>query len=118
MNTEIKYYPTVCVDFDGVLNQYTGWKGEDNLGELAEQASWFLFQLQHAGYHVVVFTTRPEEKVWKWLADLEIDGLVDDVTNVKPPAKVYVDDRAVCHRGDFLETFEAVHGFKAHWEQR
>jgi len=110
------YKPRICVDFDGVLNDYSGWKGETELGELAPGASDFLFRLMQAGYEVVIFTTRNPALVWLWLAEREIDGLVDDVTGSKPPAKVYVDDRAICHRGDFNLTFSVLDGFKAHWE--
>lgn len=110
------FKPRVCVDFDGVLNDYTGWTGEDDLAGVAPGAPSFLFQLMQAGYEIVILTTGPQERVWEWLRLHEIDGLVDDVTSVKPPAFAYVDDRAICYRGDFAQTLAALDGFKAHWE--
>lgn len=110
-----EYVPTVCVDFNGVLDTYTGWRG----GEMyppREGVGDFLFRLMQAGYRVVILTTMDEERVWLWLRTYEIDGMVDEVTNEKPPAVAYVDDRAVCFRGDFEATLAEVQSFKAHWE--
>ena len=110
-------YKRICIDFDGVLNDYTGWKGEDDLGALATGAAAFLRQI-HGPYEVVIFTTRPEQKVWGWLEEHNPDQAVDIVTSTKPPAFAYIDDRAICHRGDFLETLAELNGFKAHWEEK
>ena len=42
--------------------------------------------------------------------------LVRDVTDRKPAAHVFVDDRAVCFRGDFAATLNEIDRFAAHWE--
>jgi hypothetical protein len=31
---------------------------------------------------------------------------------------VFVDDRAVCFRGDYAAALQQIAGFKAHWERR
>lgn len=111
----MEHKPRVCVDFDGVLNDYTGWKGEDDLGLPAIGAAAFLRRL-HGPYEVVIFTTRPEQKVWDWLDKHNLFLDVDAVTSTKPPAFAYVDDRAICHRGDFGETLAILNDFKTHWE--
>lgn len=108
---------TVCVDFDGVLNTYDGWQGEEALFEPRPGASDFLFALFQQGCRVVVFTTRPADRVWQWLRYYEIDGLVDDITDHKPPATAYIDDRAIRFDGDFAATLAEFSGFKAHWER-
>lgn len=41
-----------------------------------------------------------------------------DVTNVKPPALCYVDDRGVSFKGDFKDTLLAIADFKAYWEEK
>jgi len=38
------------------------------------------------------------------------------VTDRKPAAHVFVDDRAVCFRGDFDATLRDIDTFSAHWE--
>jgi hypothetical protein len=51
-----------------------------------------------------------------WLRAHGLDSLVDDVTARKPAAYVFVDDRAVCFRGDFDQTLRDIDRFVAHWE--
>jgi len=62
-----------------------------------------------------VFTTRYADDVWKWLR-YGLDGFVSEVTDRKPAAHVFVDDRAVCFRGDFEDTLRQIDAFSAHWE--
>lgn len=38
------------------------------------------------------------------------------VTNIKEPAMVYIDDRALCFRGEFKETLDALLAFKPFWK--
>jgi len=49
--------PTICLDLDGVLARYDGWKGLDFLGDPLPGAVEFTRQLSALG-DVVVFTTR------------------------------------------------------------
>jgi hypothetical protein len=55
--------------------------------------------------------------VWKWLGDHGLDRLVDAVTDRKEPAFVYIDDRAICFRGDYEETLKQVDTFRTYWDQ-
>lgn len=109
--------PVVCVDLDGVLNLFDEWKGSDHFHPPRPGAAKFLQRLQDAGYRVVVFTVRYAPWVEKWLDDQGLSRYVDEVTDRKPPAHVYVDDRAVCFHGDFNEAFDRVVNFRTHWEQ-
>jgi hypothetical protein len=106
----------VCVDFNGVLDAYEGWRGERHFDAPREGAREFLEELVRSGYSVVVFTTRYAPDVWAWLRVYDLAHLVVDVTDRKLPAHVFVDDRAVCFRGDFSATLDAIHQFAAHWE--
>ena len=108
--------PKVCVDFDGVLNTYDGWQGEDKLFNPRVGAREFLQALSFYPYSVVIFTTRDEEKIWKWLEVHGLDEYVDGVTNIKEGALAYIDDRAICFDGDYDKTFRELNDFKAHWE--
>ena len=65
-------------------------------------------------YEVVILTARDTEKVKEWLKENNI--VVDEVTNVKPPAVCYVDDRAVRFDGDFNRTLHDVRHFYTFWE--
>lgn len=104
--------PVVCIDFDGVLNNYEFYD-PDNLFEVRPRAKEFIEKLSVL-YKVVILTARDTGKVTEWLKENEIT--VDEVTNVKPPALCYVDDRAVRFDGDFNRTFHDVRTFYTFWE--
>jgi hypothetical protein len=110
--------PIACVDFNGVLDAYTGWKGAEHFDPPRPGAREFLEGLGGRGYRVVIFTTRYEDDVWSWLKAYALDQLVSAVTDRKPAAHVFVDDRAVCFRGDFEATLREIDTFAAHWEPR
>ena len=103
----------VCVDLNGVLDAYQGWRGPKHFDGPRAGAREFLEALVNRGYGVIVFTTRYAPDVWQWLRDYGLDDLVSDVTDRKPPA--HVDDRAVCFRGDFASTLREIETFAAHW---
>ena len=105
----------VCVDFNGVLDTYQGWRGPAHFDGPRPGAREFLEGLATRGYAVVVFTTRYAPDVWQWLLSHDLDSLVTDVTDRKPAAHVFVDDRAVCFRGDFASTLKEIEEFAAHW---
>ena len=47
----------IAIDVDGVLAEYSGWKGFDHIGDPLPGAQEFLIQLRKK-YRVVIFTTR------------------------------------------------------------
>src|SRR5690606_37793899 len=106
---------TVCIDLNGVLDQYTGWKGEGHMDPPRPGAERFLAELVE-DYRVVILPTQPAERVWEWLREYGLDQYGSDVTNRKPPAVVYVDDRAVTFRGNFEETLREIRRFRPHWK--
>ena len=100
---------TVCVDLDGVLAQYDGWKGVERIGDPIPGAVQFTKRLQEIA-RVVIFTTRTNadpkisgrnesvemltQRVRRWL---DAHGFAYDEIYVgqgKPLAAAYVDDRA------------------------
>lgn len=110
--------PLVCVDLNGVLDTYTGWKDAEHFDPPRAGAREFLAQLTTSGFRVVIFTTRHPTRVRRWLREHGLDEFVHAVTDRKPPAHVFVDDRAVCFQGDFEETLKKVLAFRAHWEEQ
>ncbi len=109
--------PIVCVDLNGVLDAYTGWKSPEHWDLPVPGAGEFLRSLNERGFRVVVFTTRWQDGARSWLEEHGLLQWVSEVTDRKPAAHVFVDDRAVCFRGDFAETLRQVIGFRAHWEE-
>ncbi len=98
---------TVCVDLDGVLAHYDGWKGVDHIGDPIKGALEFLVELRKE-YIVSIFTTRCNpnankgytveelaDKVKAWLDENEMP--YDDVYTEqgKPLCEAFIDDRAI-----------------------
>jgi hypothetical protein len=109
--------PIVCVDLNGVLDSYGGWKGPSHWDAPRAGAETFLRSLSEHGFCVIVFTTRWADDAKAWLARHGLARYVSDVTGHKPPAHVFIDDRAICFRGDFEATLAEVLSFTAHWER-
>ena len=108
---------TVVFDFDGVIHSYTsGWKGETIIPDkpvfgIKEAIS----EIRKAGYEVVVVSTRYAtnegiKAVNKYL--LENGIVVDRVCKEKPPAIVYIDDRAICFDGNANGLLGKIDSFK------
>jgi len=106
----------VCVDFDGVLAEYDGWKGPDHLGLPREGVEEFLREVSDLGMKVIILTTRHPDAVSKWLYDHDLYLLVDRVTRQKPPALAYIDDRAICFKGDFGAVLWKLLRFTPYWK--
>lgn len=116
-NERSKFWPVVCVDFNGVCDQYGGWNGKVEDYPPAKDLGFFLRALRIVFNTIIIFTaTIPVSTVEEWFIENGFDHMIDAVTNFKVPAKVYIDDRAVTFKGNFKETLEEVIRFKAHWE--
>lgn len=106
----------ILVDLDGVLNVYTGNFDENYIPLMKNGAAEFLAALSEK-YVVKVFTTRNRLLASKWLMENGLDKYVADVTNVKEPAVLHIDDRALTFEGDFDDTLRKIKSFKV-WYKR
>ena len=106
---------TIALDFDGVLNNYTGWKGEKCLYTPLPGLEDFLSTLNEE-YDVVIFTCRDIRKVYTWLEKYDLRKYVKVVTETKPKAMIYIDDRALKFEGNYIETLNKINKFKTWWE--
>ena len=104
---------TVCVDFDGVLADYHGWKNEKTLDPPYPGALEFCNKVVAAGYALVVHTTRSSPRIYDWLAAYGFPPCT--VAERKPKALVYIDDRAFRFTGDWTDAWQAI-TLKTHWE--
>ena len=97
---------TVVFDFDGVIHSYTsGWKGIDIIpDEPVEGIENALKEIHEAGYEVAIVSTRCSSNLGAdaikcWLNKYNLFKYIDIICKEKPPAIVYIDDRAICFDG-------------------
>ena len=101
---------TIAFDFDGVIHRYSkGWEDGKIYDTPVNGIKKYIDELRSQGIKVVIFTTRAvgikgTGNIKKWLRQYDIS--VDEITNKKPIAKIYVDDRAINFNGNVkkLET--------------
>lgn len=107
---------TVCLDFDGVLHSYrSGWRGSEMIPDPPIHGTREAVARLREQYRVVIYSARcrtPEGRraVELWLSKHEIQ--VDEVCEYKPPALVYVDDRAIAFRGNWEQTIDDIRQFR------
>lgn len=113
---------TVVFDFDGVIHSYkSGWKGVDVIPDppvLGIKEA--IHDIRNAGYEVVVVSTRTSTNrgylaVSTWLQQHNI--VVDKICSEKPPAIVYIDDRAICFDGHPETLLDSISKFEP-WYKR
>ncbi len=120
---EVPRQQTIAVDFDGVLAEYDGWKGEEHLGSPRNDVVSALRVLRQEGWKIVVHTTRSELHIREYL--LKHDIPYDEINRnssysnggSKPVATVYWDDRALRYSGDAFNDLNAIRTFRT-WNNR
>ena len=103
---------TIALDFDGVLHKYNGYQNGLVQGPIVG-AKDAVETLLAAGNTVVVFTTRPPSLVEPWLKEHGFPPL--EVTSVKRPFWVLVDDRAIHFGGSWEGLVKEIEAFKPWW---
>jgi hypothetical protein len=107
---------TVCLDFDGVVHSYrSGWCGSEIIPDPPIHGTREAIARLRKLYRVVIHSSRCSSEAGRlaiehWLQKHDI--AVDEVCTHKPPAMVYVDDRAVPFRGDWDQAMAAISDFR------
>ena len=108
---------TIAIDFDGTLNSYdSGWTTPESIPDPpVDGAKTAVEQYLKVGFKVVVFTARAETAGGKlaielWLAKHGFPAL--EVTDRKPPARVYIDDKGFHFTGEW-PSVEFVRKFRS-----
>jgi hypothetical protein len=121
----IKVMNTIALDFDGVLCDNTGWKGRHaGLDGPVTGAIQAIRDYQDSGITVVIHTQRADTPsgvivISRWLRDHGLEQRrinMINITDRKPAATVYLDDRAILFTGTFpppeeIKAFKTWKGF-------
>ena len=115
---------TVVFDFDGVIHKYSkGWNDGSIYDIPVDGIYEVLGKLKIKGYKIVVVSTRcaneeSKSKMKAWLDRYGFNGLIDEISATKPPAIVYVDDRAICFDANEINSLVyKIDNFKT-WQQK
>ena len=102
---------TILFDLDGVLNIYDGKYDKNNIPPIKDGAYKLIKELSD-DYKIVIFTTRNTLIASKWVIENGLDKYVENVTNVKEPAYLIVDDRCINFNGNYEELKNKIKNFK------
>ena len=106
----------ILIDLDGVLNEYNSkLYDEKYIPEIKNGAKEFIKELSTFG-ELYLFTSRNLMLSTKWLIENGIDNYFKDVTNIKIPSFLYIDDRCICFKGKYEQTLEEIKNFKVYWK--
>ncbi len=111
-------------DFDGVIGEYYGFKGEDNLGNPNPEVVGAMRTLKARGHKIIIFSTHSDKLLREYCEekDIPFDYINENpeksgANKGKPVANVYVDDRGYCYRGQkSAELVDDLEKFQPHWK--
>jgi phosphoserine phosphatase len=120
-----KLAKVIAFDFDGVIARYGGWVDKDHHHEPNPEVFKAIKLLKEKGFKILVHSTRGDELIRNYCEKYSIP--VDYINRRpdkegenpgKPIAYVYVDDRAICYKGEKADDLvKEIENFKAYWEE-
>lgn len=98
---------TYAFDFDGVLAKYDGvFRGDEHLGKPHKEVIKAIKELKKQGHKTLIYSTRSSAIMKKYCKKYKIPiDYFNKNPNFKtsnpgkPVASVYIDDRAICYKG-------------------
>ena len=103
---------TILIDLDGVLNNYTGGYHEEYIPEIKEGAQEFIKNLYDEGFELKLFTTRPVNLTSRWLENYKMQNYFSEITSIKKPAWLIIDDRCLTFTGNYAECKSKIDSFQ------
>lgn len=117
--------PVAAFDFDGVLASYHGFVAKDDIQEPHPEVVKAIRLLKEKNFKILIHSTRGDEFIKKYCEQFSIP--VDYINRRpdkegentgKPIAFVYVDDRAICYKGESAETLVSeILNFEPYWKK-
>ena len=112
----MKIKKLILIDLDGVLNEYKGDYDEKYIPQIKEGAFDFIKELSKR-YRIKIFTSRNLILTVNWIMDNKLDKYIEDVTNIKSPSYLIIDDRCINFSGDYRELTGVISKFKPWYKQ-
>ena len=116
---------TIAFDFDGVISKYGGFVSKNDIQEPISEVVKAIQLLKGRGFKILIHSTRGDDFLKDYCEKFSIpfdyinrrpDKQGDNPG--KPVAYVYVDDRAICYKGQTAEDLVTeIDTFKAYWEK-
>lgn len=113
---ENKFKKTILLDLDGVLNTYNGQYDKNYIPPIKDGA-YNLIQELSKDYKIVIFTTRNSLIASKWILENGLDEYVENVTNVKEPAYLIIDDRCINFDGNYDKLIDKIKNFEVWYKK-
>ncbi len=115
----------IAFDFDGVIAEYHGFKGETNEERPIEEVAKSIRTLKEKGCKIIIYSTRGEDFIKKYCEkhNIPVDYInnnpkFENANDGKPVAQVYVDDKTVSYQGQKAEDLiEQILNFKSYWDK-
>lgn len=117
--------PVIAIDFDGVLASYNGFVSKEDVQEPNGEIIKAIKLLKEKGCKILIHSTRGDEFLKQYCERYSVPfdyinrrpDLAGDNPG-KPIATVYVDDRALCYKGEDAETLVAeILNFTPYWRK-
>ena len=102
---------TILIDLDGVLNQYNGDFNPQYIPPIRKGAKQFIKKISK-NFKLILFTSRNKLNATKWLIENNLDNYFADVTNIKEPCYLIIDDRCIKFSGDYQELNNNIKNYK------
>ena len=107
---------TILFDLDGVLNTYDGRYDKNYIPPIKDGAYKLVKELSQ-DYKIVIFTTRNSLIASKWILENKLEEYVENVTNVKEPAYLIIDDRCINFDGNYNKLREQIKNFEVWYKK-
>ena len=104
------YKKSILIDLDGVLNTYTGNFDENVIPPIKKGALEFIKNLS-IDYKIKIFTTRNRLLASEWVINNGLKDCINDITNVKEPSYLLIDDRCIQFDGDYKKLQSQIESF-------